>query len=502
MKVPRRFPVVAALLVVAAVSLAYLPYAGRGFKQDDFGWISSSRVRQAADWPALFTRNTGFYRPAVAVTFALDELAFGMRPLGYGLTNLALLLACLFAIAGLARALGLLPGAALAAGAIWALNFQGINMAVVWTSGRTALLLVLFAVLAARALVGGRPIVAAVFTLLALLSKEEAVMLPVLLFAWAGLLAYGERRGRESGIRSQEPGARSPEPGTPLGFGHRTPDTGHRTPAIGGARFSLRAAVHATWLLAVPLVLYATLRHGSGAFGPLSAPSYYRFTLAPLKVADNVLKYLDFAATWPVVVVVLAAALARTVPRPSPPERRIVVLGLAWLVAGYAITVFLPIRSPLYACFPAVGAALAAAALVGAVWSPSAAAARSRLVVVGLVLPFLLLPVYWARNVRHAKGAQLSAQLLHDLESARAEIPDDHVLVLLDDPRLDPTEQLPAAFGTLYDIAVRDTLGRPVRAWIEPPPDGWQAAGLQRPDTAAPRVVFALRNGHLVRQER
>jgi hypothetical protein len=478
MKIPRRFPIVAALLVVAAVSLAYLPYAGRGFKQDDFGWISSSRVRQAADWQALFTRNTGFYRPAVAVTFALDELAFGMRPLGYGLTNLALLLACLFAIAGLARALGLLPGAALAAGAIWALNFQGINMAVVWTSGRTALLLVLFAVLAARALVGGRTIVAAVFTLLALLSKEEAVMLPVLLFAWAGLLAHEERRDRESGIRSQEPGARSLEP------------------------FSLRAALRATWLLAVPLVLYAALRHASGAFGPLSAPSYYRFTLAPLKVADNVLKYLDFAATWPVVVVVLAAALARIVPRPSPPQRRIVVLGLVWLVAGYAITIFLPIRSPLYACFPAVGAALAGAALLGAVWSPSTAAARSRLVVAGLVLPFLLLPVYWARNVRHAKGAQLSAQLLHDLESARAEIPDDHVLVLLDDPRLDPTEQLPAAFGTLYDIAVRDTLGRPVRAWIEPPPDGWQLAGLQRPDAAAPRVVFALKNGHLVRQGR
>jgi hypothetical protein len=476
MKVPRRFPIVAALLVVAAVSLAYLPYAGRGFKQDDFGWISSSRVRQAADWPALFTRNTGFYRPAVAVTFALDELAFGMRPLGYGLTNLALLLACLFAIAGLARALGLLPGAALAAGAIWALNFQGINMAVVWTSGRTALLLVLFAVLAARALVGGRTIVAAVFTLLALLSKEEAVMLPVLLFAWAGILAHGNSTDRESGIRSQEPGARSPEP------------------------FSLRAALRATWLLAVPLVLYAALRHASGAFGPLSAPSYYRFTLAPLKVADNILKYLDFAATWPAVVVVLTAALARTVPRPSPPERRIVVLGLVWLVAGYAITIFLPIRSPLYACFPAVGAALAGAALVGAVWSPSTAAARRRLIVAGLVLPFLLLPVYWARNVRHAKGAQLSAQLLHDLESARAEIPDDHVLVLLDDPRLDPTEQLPAAFGTLYDIAVRDTLGRPVRAWIEPPPDGWQLAGLQRPDAAAPRVVFALRNGHLVRE--
>src|SRR5512143_1428909 len=104
---PHRCRIAAAVLLVAAVCLAYAPYAGRGFKQDDFGWVVSSRVRQASDWAGLLARNTGFYRPAVAATFALNELAFGMKPLGYGLTNLALLVACLFAIASLARALHL-----------------------------------------------------------------------------------------------------------------------------------------------------------------------------------------------------------------------------------------------------------------------------------------------------------------------------------------------------------------------------------------------------------
>jgi hypothetical protein len=484
MRFSRRIPFVAAVLLVAAVWAAYAPYVGVGFKQDDFGWIAGSRVRQASDWAALFTRNTGFYRPAVAVTFALDELAFGMRPLGYGLTNLALLLACLFAIAALARALGLAPGAALAAGAIWALNFQGINMAVVWTSGRTALLLVLFAALAANALVRRHLVRAAVFTLLALLSKEEAVTLPVLLFVWAGMLAGGRPQGAAPAHVIQ------PES-----------DAGERGfTAAGAARFCWRAAVRTAWPLAVPLAVYAVLRHFSGAFGPLSAPPYYRLTFAPRAVAENALKYVDFAATFPAALVLLGAALAGVVPRPSRWEVRIAILGLAWLVAGYAITVFLPIRSPLYACFPAVGASLAAAALLGAVWSRSTAPARTRLAIAGLVLPFLLLPVYWARNVRHAKGARLSAQLLYDLKTASRDIPADAVVVLLDDPRLGPTERLPAAFGTLYDIAVRDTLGRPTRSWIEPPPDGWRLSGLQPPDPAAPRVVFALRNGRLVRQ--
>jgi hypothetical protein len=101
--------------------------------------------------------------------------------------------------------------------------------------------------------------------------------------------------------------------------------------------------------------------------------------------------------------------------------------------------------------------------------------------------------------VRHAKGAELSARWLNDLQAAHLELAPDQVLVLQDDPRLHPTERLPAAFGTLYDVALRDTFGHPVRAWIEPPPDGWEMAGIQPPDPAAPRVVFALRGGHLVR---
>jgi len=197
--------------------------------------------------------------------------------------------------------------------------------------------------------------------------------------------------------------------------------------------------------------------------------------------------------------VLLASAVAAVVPRPGLPQTRVILLGVAWLAGGYAITLFLPIRSPLYACFPSVGTSLAAAALLEAAWSRSTERGRTRLVAAGLVLPFLLLPVYWSRNVRHAKGAQLSARWLNDLQAAGLNPGPEQVLVLQDDPRLPPTDRLPAAFGSLYEVALRDTLGHPVRAWIEPPPDGWELSGIQPPDPAAPRVVFALRNGHLVR---
>ncbi len=454
----RRLYLVAACLVVAAVCAAYAPHVGRGFKQDDFGWVAGSRARQASDWVALFGRNTGFYRPAVAVTFALDEQAFRMNALGYGLTNLALLVACLLAIASLGRSLGLTRGAALAAGACWALNTQGINMAVVWISGRTALVLVLFAALAARALARGQVLRTALFAFLALLSKEEAVMLPLLLFVWAGLQNVG------------------PKPRNPS--------------------FPLRQAAAATWPLAISLAAYFVLRHVSGAFTPLSAPPYYRLTAEPAHLADNAIKYLDFAATFPAAVVVLGALLTAVLPRPSAHERRVVLLGGIWLAAGYAVTMFVPIRSPLYACFPAVGTSLAAAALLQSAWKHATAPGRWRMAVAGLVLPFMLLPMYWARNARHAKGAELSAQLLRDLERARPDIPEGAVVVLRDDPRLPVTDRIPAAFGTLYEIAVRDTLGRPTQSWLDPPPEGWHAPP---PDPAAAKVVFRLKDGHLVK---
>ena len=72
----------------------------------------------------------GFFRPLVSASFAANEVACGLRPFCYGVTNFGLLIACGVASYSLARALLLPTAAALAAAAIWALNFNGINMAV------------------------------------------------------------------------------------------------------------------------------------------------------------------------------------------------------------------------------------------------------------------------------------------------------------------------------------------------------------------------------------
>src|SRR5262249_40571610 len=173
----------------------YLPDVGRGFVKDDFGWVETGRAALDAPSDVLFPQTPGFYRPAVALTFAADYLLHDSRPRGYGFTNLALYVLCIGAIAAMGRAIGLSAAASTLAAFVWSVNPHGLNMALVWISGRTSLCLALFAVLAAAAFIRRRYGWTAIWMTCALASKEEAVALPVILLAWDRLLA---RRGAES----------------------------------------------------------------------------------------------------------------------------------------------------------------------------------------------------------------------------------------------------------------------------------------------------------------
>jgi len=136
--------------------VVYLLLARHGFMIDDYAWVVQSRVRSIADLAALFTHTNGFYRPLVALTFTVNEWLFGHWAFGYGMTNVALALGCAAAIAALGRALGLSKGAAIVFSSLWLLNLQGIRTAVLWVSGRSALVLVLCATMSALSVVRGR----------------------------------------------------------------------------------------------------------------------------------------------------------------------------------------------------------------------------------------------------------------------------------------------------------------------------------------------------------
>jgi hypothetical protein len=395
---------IAGVLLSAALLLAYVPDLGHGFVKDDFGWIRGARINSADDAAALLTRNTGFYRPLVSATFALNYAVSGMAPLAYGVTNFALLLAGAALLFLVARRLSLPATPSALASTVWAFNFHGINMAVLWVSGRTALILSCAALASTLAVLNGRMMLGGVFCLLAMLSKEEAVVLPFLLACWL----YPTRR------------------------------------------------LSSMWPLFAALAIYLVLRLQSGAFWPATAPSYYRLTMQPSILFGNALEYLDRGATWPAVVVLLVAVAARTRPILAPGERHILTLGALWFAFGYAITVSVPVRSSLYAVFPSIGACIAAAAVVTALIRQQPSRAL-RALAIASVIPLLLVPVYRARNVRLVAPADLSATVLRDVQRAAAPFPAGVHLVLIDDP--DARFNLDTAFGGLLPDAVALTLG-------------------------------------------
>lgn len=199
----RRWLLVHAGVVLLVFAAAYWTVVGAGFISDDFRWLLESRIRRPADLLRPFVDTTGFFRPIVSLTFGVIEHVAGPDARAFGILTFTFALLCAAAIFGLARALRLPRGPALAAAAIWLLNPHGINMAILWISGLAALCLVLFATLTAIATSRGHWTPAIVLFFLALLSKEEAVLLPI------PLLLIAARREHDAPRRPVWPPKRS-----------------------------------------------------------------------------------------------------------------------------------------------------------------------------------------------------------------------------------------------------------------------------------------------------
>ena len=353
---------------------------------------------------------------------------FSVWSLGYGLTNFFLALGCAAAVWALGRSAALPPAVALVAAALWLFNFHGINMALLWLSGRTSLLLTFFALGTVIAAVKRRPFGMFACALLALGSKEEAVVLPLICAVWAAdSLTAGSwlDRGKELAI-----------------------------------------GIRRTWPTILALVVYLFARIRTGAYTATSAPPYYQFTFSPAAVAENVMQYADRSMTIfaiAIVVWALAVGVRPSLRRISP---ELALKGLAWFVAGFAITLWLPVRSSLYAVFPSVGIAFVAAAIVSAMSEASAPTRFKRATVGALVLPFLLLPMYWSRNVRWVELAELTTDTVRAIDAEAATISSGTVIELRDDRST--RASFGAAFAGLTEEASRLHFGLRYRLWIAP----------------------------------
>jgi hypothetical protein len=430
----------------------YLPRAGHGFIADDFEWALANRSRSASDVGAVLTRNNGFFRPVVGLTFTANEFVSGTDPRPYGMTNVALAALCALSILWLGRALGLPLHACALAAAVWLLNFRGIDMAVLWLSGRTALLVTLAAAATIASLLQGRTVPACLWLTVALLSKEEAVLLPAIGAFWLHIL----RPDRRSQL--------------------------------------------ARWLVASATitVIYLALRWRTGAMTPFDAPAYYQFTFDPRTLARNLVEYADRAFTFSVVVAIIAFGVLRTLPpRPLPPGLRAILAACAaWVAGSFAITIFLPVRSSLYVCLPSVGGALASAACVAHAWDAATERRRRHALVAAILATLVVAPVHIARSRRWTSIAEFSTRAMSDLQELTAGLPEGSEIVLYDARAVRGNRaNLASAFGSLLDDGFYFSTGRRFSFRIEPAQDGPSAEPPCASCAAAGRVI----DGRVVR---
>jgi len=199
---PRDWLAACLVLLVLAAALPYLFSLRAEFVLDDRMMIlRDDSVHSLRGIPAAFTKGflSGidekpyYYRPLVTASYALNYAMFGQNPLGYKLTNLLLHVLVTVLVFALARRVLATDSAALASGLIFAVH-PAHTEAVAWISARTELLAALFglaSVLAFLRYVGegrrGWYAASVAFFLAGILSKENVLVLPLLLAALAWL---------------------------------------------------------------------------------------------------------------------------------------------------------------------------------------------------------------------------------------------------------------------------------------------------------------------------
>jgi hypothetical protein len=180
------------LAVALAAVLVHLNTLGNGFALDDVALVEHNpSIRSISALPRLFMEpyageGSGLYRPLTVVSLAINRAVTGSGPSGFHAANVLLHAAAWLVL----RRAGTHYGTALLGGLLFAVH-PAHTEAVANVAGRAELLAALF-VLAAWWAHPGRPLASSVLYFAAILSKEGAVLAPLLF--WADDRLRGDER--------------------------------------------------------------------------------------------------------------------------------------------------------------------------------------------------------------------------------------------------------------------------------------------------------------------
>ena len=197
-----------AVLILIAVAAAYGSTVGYGFVMDDFGVVANNpAIKSPANLLRIFVSPyldtdsymSLLYRPLDILSYMAEYAAFGIRPAVYHLDNIILHLACSFLVYLLAREFIPKGPAPLYAALLFAVQ-PAHTEAVAWISCRGELLSAAFTLITVLTFIisrRGRPrlvYVSYAAFFLGLLSKESAVVGPLLIVLYVAVFELPDRR--------------------------------------------------------------------------------------------------------------------------------------------------------------------------------------------------------------------------------------------------------------------------------------------------------------------
>jgi hypothetical protein len=433
---PRTVVIWACLPLLAGL---YLPFIGGGLLTDDFAHVVRlSGIESAArliDQPDTF----GFYRPVTQASMILAPGVRGERPGRARALNIALH-ACVIAAAFIVARLSL--QSAIAGGLatlMFALTPKAAPIAVLWISARGELLMALFSLTSIAAWMvwtrhgrGWWLVAALVSYALALLSKETATLLPLLLLV--------------------------------------TP----RSERTASARFAAAAG-----FIAVALGIYAW-RSQTGALTPFAGDEHYSATISLTLWARNAINYLERMIVAPAILLTLVSVMQFRFFRRAKPladgAKNPLAFAVALVVVFLAPVVSIPLRSELYLYLPVFGVCLLTGWL--AAWlSSDGHRLQRRALIVALTLYTLALGGYQIARAREMQRSLSFSEKLVAALQRDAQLVDPQARVLLLPSDLATERLLQNAVGDyLYLVLQHAFPGTPRSGAVQysgvPPPAG------------------------------
>ena len=352
------------IIVLILLFLIYAPSVGRGFVLDDWIWLDHAAPWGKVNCVRFFTDTTGFYRPLISLSFALQFQVLGLNPLPYGWFNLLLHLANVWLVYLLLLSLNSFKKYAWFVAALFGLNFKGPMMAVEWISGRTSLLYTFFLLLCFYSYLKIKKprykFLVGMFYFFALLSKETAIVAPIFVF-----LYFLARELKKTWINDFKT-------------------------LIKQAKTAL-AYIKPFW---TALIIYLLLRINSNAFTPLNAPPYYQYSLSAKLFAVNLVEYFFRSGLLDIVIILwllLLAWIFRKSKGPMEPIHwSVFFTGSLWFLVFLLPVILIHVRSDLYTYLPQLGVHLMAAPIIVAKWNDIRATIKTRSILWLAIAPICL----------------------------------------------------------------------------------------------------------------